>query len=809
MKCSVHTLLILFICVMQAPLALAGGRKDKKEQPVSEEPVQVEPQEPEPVPKPRETRVKPKGTLSGKITDEDGKPLQGVEVSCTDAENRVVGRMETDQDGKYLFKDLPEGEYTIKADYPGFATKRIELKGEKEPPSVPTGLVVSEITTEAHRTSVIRAQWDRADGVEYYRCELYLDGGPMLQQYPDMKQNFCEFGGLEPDTGYRVRVYAKNNAGYSKDPAERLIRTKSGRLDPPFGLGVTYARNNVVELVWDRIESEELAGFILQIKREGGTYRYYSKEGLKSYSSEAYLIENVPGGPITCRIDDVFEGNVPLLENTVPYSFRVFAVDRTGSRSNASNAVSGIMLEDTIAPQPPANIQHEFIGTDLLRITWETKDRDVDKFRLYYGVSKERWDGVVTTSSSRYDLRVNREALENGEIYIHIIAIDRAGNESGFRTVQRSTTLQRGIERTEDIVLSSEYGFRDSSVAIGQFPTRVSLPKKVVKEEPVRPKRYGYETLRKKGFVIGMGETATLSGELSLPSNAAVHVRSGGTLIIRDAKLSPAGTRWGGIRFQEGSGGSLQNSTLQGAATGIEIIGSKGTVSLMNVTIQNCEEYGLHIKRSTTELNRVTFRENKTGLFAEDSRLTVRGGFFENNIRGLLASNHRIVVEDSEFRNNGRGGGYGIRLYGGGLIRGSRFTGNYVGIVVEKGIGNVLISDCKVQVSEVDGMVIATTSVEVRRNIVLGNGRHGIYIRDGANPVIAENDIYNNTGFAVTGGGQINKCYIAFNNGSIYIDDTEERGIQDNLFTSSSTGVVKQILNVDYIGALSFAPVVQ
>jgi parallel beta-helix repeat protein len=810
MKSRDSMLFIALLLLMQAPVASAGGRKDR-EQPPADVPVQVEPSAPLAVPEPEKPRGRRASKLTGRITEEDGSPLQGVEVSCIDEEQRVVARTVTDQEGRYLFKNLSEGKYTIRVDYSGFASKRIELEDGKGPPPAPAGLVLYEITDETYHTSLVRAQWNRVRDAQYYRCELYLDEGEdLIQKYPDMKQNMCEFGGLEPGAVYRIRVYAKNEKGYSSDFTERTIRTQSRKLEPPFGLGVTLARNNVVELVWDRIESDELSGFYLQIRKEDGPYRYYSRDGLKASREEAYLIEDKSGGPMTFRIDDVLKGDTPLIENTVAYAFRVFSVDRSGNRSDASNPVTGIILEDTVSPQPPTNVQHEFIGSELLRVTWESRDRDVVKYRLYYGTHRDRWDGVITTGNNHYDLKINREAIENGEIYIDIVAIDRAGNESGFQTVQRSTTLEGGDEKTEDIVFSSEYRFRDSSMVLEYVPSGLRMSQKPTPvKEQVKPKRYGYSTLRRNKFVVGRGETATLSGELSIPANVYIQVKSGGALVIKDAQLLPGEDSWGGIRYFEGASGTVQNVELIGAATGIEIRGSKRSVALSRVTVRGCREFGIHIRGSTLELDRITLRENGTGLYAEDSRVTLRQGLLEGNTRGMLVRNHRVTVENSEFRNNGSGGGYGLRLYGGGIIRSSRFTGNYVGIVIEKGIGNVLITDCKIQVSGVDGIVIASSSVEVRRNAILGNGRNGIYIRENANPLIAENDIYNNSGFAVTGGGQIRNCYIAFNNGSIYIDDTEERGLEDNLFTSSSTGVVKQIVNVDYIGVLSFAPVVQ
>jgi parallel beta-helix repeat protein len=802
---------ILFVLLLASPV-LAGGGKDEAEAGSEAPAEEAEQIESAPIVVPEEKKSRRRGALTGQITDDSGSGLQGVEVSCIDAEGRVVARTTTDANGTYLFMNLQNGEYTIQVKYSGFASKKIELDDAGGLPPPPEGLVAFELTDDKLRTPVIRVQWDRArDATTYtYRCELFLEGSTdALLKYPDIMQNFCEFGGLMPDTGYTVHVYARNKAGYSAEPARRTIRTAAGRPEAPFGLGVTYARNNVVELVWDRIDSEELAGFILQIKMEDGKYRYYSRDGLKSSSAEAYLIEDIPGGLMTYRIDDVFGEDVPLLENSIPYSFRVFAVDRSGNRSRASNAAKGIVLEDTIPPQPPVNIVHEFVGSDLLRILWESGDRDVEKYRVYYGADRDRWDGVKVTSRRYCDLSINREMLDNGVIYIDVVAIDRAGNESGYRTVQRPASLTRGGEQTENIVLSSEHRFRDLSVAIRAVPSRALPSKKVDKKPPAGPRRYGYDILRRNKFVVGRNETAVLSGKILLPVNTLIMVKAGGTLQVRDAELSPEDKQWRGILYMDGSKGSLQDTSLAGARVGIEVRGSKGGVALKNVEIRGCEEYGLHILKSELLITGVELRENGTGIYAEESRITVRGGYFEKNTRGMLARSWNTVVEDSTFKGNGSGEGYGLRIYGSGRVLNSRFIDNFVGIVVERGVGNVLITGCKIQVSTVDGIVVDSPGVEIRRNVILGNGRHGIYIRGNANPTIAENDIFNNEGFAVTGGGQINFCYIAFNNGSIYIDDTEERGFPDNLFTSSSSGVVKQIHMVDYIGALSFEPVVQ
>ena len=72
-----------------------------------------------------------------------------------------------------------------------------------------------------------------------------------------------------------------------------------------------------------------------------------------------------------------------------------------------------------------------------------------------------------------------------------------------------------------------------------------------------------------------------------------------------------------------------------------------------------------------------------------------------------------------------------------------------------------------------------------------------------------ENDIINNKDYAVIGGGKVTRCFIAYNNGSAYVDDTGEKGKPDSIFSSSSSGMLKQIFNVDYINDLTLSSVLR
>ena len=212
------------------------------------------------------------------------------------------------------------------------------------------------------------------------------------------------------------------------------------------------------------------------------------------------------------------------------------------------------------------------------------------------------------------------------------------------------------------------------------------------------------------------------------------------------------------------------------------------------------------IKDSVIGLDNIVADRNGIGLYIEDSAVSVSNSVFKNNERAILADNHDLTVEDSTFLNNRV---YGIRLYGGGTVQRNKFQGNYVAMVFERGAGTATVLDNLVEYSSIDGVVVSSSEVVMKRNIIARNENHGIYIKNNANPTISESDIVENGRYAVIGGGRIAHCHIARNNGSIYIDDTEQRGVPDNVFNASSSGVIKQIYRVDFIDALSYTSVVQ
>jgi parallel beta-helix repeat protein len=823
MKTSKLLLWIGSLFMIAQLCSASGGKKkedDSQEQAIPEEEVQTEGVEAEtPAPEPKEEKQKietKKGVISGKVVDEIGNPVPGVDVSVIDESGKVIAQTTTNREGKYLFENFVRGKYTITVSYSGF-TGPLEIKfdGEKKPPPPPDGLRIFEIGRDIHTYSYIHARWNHIPQIVSYKCELYLEGTDMpLLIYPEIKQNFCEFGNLEQDTAYEIRVYSLNDAGYSQTYAAKTITTENKAPLPPFGLGVTYAKNNRVDLIWHGSEDEDLKGYVLQIKKEKGNYLYYGKDGLFAQIQNAFLIERGNSEMESISISGSFENGDPLLENATAYSFRVRSIDQNGKASRPSTPVRGILLEDTVPPSPPYDIEYEFIDKSRLKLLWKSDDRDVEKFILYYGVNRDRWDGVVSTTQRSYELIIDRDKLSNKELLISIKAVDRSGNESGYKPYVRKIQLDRKEQITEDIVLSSNNIYKDYSVAIKTPPEEQKVTPQVKRTQPVRKKAaipvqrrsYGYSTLKEKGFVVEQGETAMLKGRVEFPEDVDVHVKSGGTLKIDEAELAAEVETWGGIYFAPGSKGFLTNAKVAGAEIGISIEGNASGVKLQNVVIEGCRKAGLKIRNSSVAGTLLTVTNNTVGIYLENSRVSIANSAIERNERGILSNNYSLTVSESKIMHNRT---YGMRLYGGGSVTGCYITHNLAGIVLEEGRGSVLLSRNRVEHNRMDGIVINTSHAEIDKNLISNNTRHGIYLKEGANPDIFENDIINNKYYGVIGGGKITRCFVAYNNGSAYVDDTPEKGRPDSVLSSSSSGIVKQILNVDYINELSLKSVLK
>ena len=763
-----------------------------------------------PVPKKKE--VEQKGEIKGKVLNVESRPVAGVTVKCFNEAGVLVQATKTDVNGEYVFKDLDRGKYKIVIEYQ-HTEKQIDLerkKGAGRAP-IPTGLNLFEINYNIYGESFIRAEWDKMTNTNGYKCELLeRKTKRKIYEIDGIKQNYCEFGNLQENKEYVVKVYSENDMGLSLSYALGFIRTIDKPPPPPYNLGYTYAKNNRIDLVWNGIKVGDLKGYVLQVKKENGPYLYYSNNGLVKNLRDAYLIPST-GNLIKITISGCDNKSNPIIENSIPYSFRVFEIDNSNNLSRPSKELSNVILEDTVPPLPITNIEYKQINDNLIRISWKTVDKDIVKYRLYYGVNKNRWDGVITTSKSYYDFIVDRKYLPEGKIYVAVTAIDRAGNESGYRPVTEEASID-GKEIEQKVVLSETNVYKDFSILIKAIKpavkkVKVKKIKKIVKKIPPKPKKYGFSYLRKKGFVVNKGETATLTGKITISKDKIILVKSGGRLVLRNLEIGPSEKNniWGGIRYLGGSYGEITNVTIKSAARAIVVLDNANIKNINNLKVYRSKEEALFISNSKIILLNSVFKNNDLALYIENSDVNAENIVVNRNNRGILASGYRFSIKDSDISYNKS---YGLRLSGSAEISNCTSKENQVGIFIENSRGRTKIHDSIIDSNGVDGIVVENSNVDIIHNEISSNNRYGIYMRKGADPYIVENNITNNGGYGVFGGGKVISCYIAFNNGSPYIDETKLKGKIDGIFSSSSSDVIKQVYNADYIEKLSLSPIV-
>jgi Carboxypeptidase regulatory-like domain/TonB dependent receptor/TonB-dependent Receptor Plug Domain len=104
----------------------------------------------------------PTGTLTGRVSDTQGRALVGATVLAESPALQGTQRTTTSQNGDYIFKFLPPGAYTVRFQHPGFAAATLERSvGAGEPVTLHVTLasatVEENVTVTAGATSFLNS----------------------------------------------------------------------------------------------------------------------------------------------------------------------------------------------------------------------------------------------------------------------------------------------------------------------------------------------------------------------------------------------------------------------------------------------------------------------------------------------------------------------------------------------------------------------------------------------------------------------------------------------------------------------------
>ncbi len=121
-------------------------------------------------------------TLSGQLTDPQGRPVAGAKVRLVMGRDIVARETVSDSDGKFIFAKVPSGSYQLSATAPGFAeVNRTVAVAEGAPPTLeiqfPTLLSRSETVTVTADVKNLDIEYPDPATKVYVRDEV-LDANP-------------------------------------------------------------------------------------------------------------------------------------------------------------------------------------------------------------------------------------------------------------------------------------------------------------------------------------------------------------------------------------------------------------------------------------------------------------------------------------------------------------------------------------------------------------------------------------------------------------------------------------------------------
>ena len=131
-------------------------------------------------------------TLAGVVNDATGLPLHGVAITLTDAGTNVIRTARTNEGGRFVLAGLPAGDYSLRAEFAGFAPHIRQLRlTVAENVSVPITLSVTGADTVTVRGG--------APAVNTRSGELsYLVDQRAIDWLPVNGRNFTDLVGLQP-----------------------------------------------------------------------------------------------------------------------------------------------------------------------------------------------------------------------------------------------------------------------------------------------------------------------------------------------------------------------------------------------------------------------------------------------------------------------------------------------------------------------------------------------------------------------------------------------------------------------------------
>ncbi|MDB2587676.1 DUF5011 domain-containing protein [Flavobacteriaceae bacterium] len=284
-------------------------------------------------------------------------------------------------------------------------TRTVNVNQDQTPPTVPTNLSATGITTTSFTLS-----WNAStDNVGVDRYEVFIDG---LSQGTQAGTSTL-ISGLNPSTQYSAAVRALDAAGNPSNQSNSLSVTTA---TPPDTIAPTVPGN---------LTASNVGETSLDLSWAAST----DNVGVSGY--EIFQEGNSLGTTTTTSY------NVSSLSPETTYGFSVRAYDASSNYSAQSAVLSVTTLApppDTEAPTVPVNLNASSITDTSFLLSWSaaTDNVGVVGYNVYVG-------GLLRESSSNTNSLF--EGLSPSTTYsVQVSAYDAAGNESNLSAALNVTT---------------------------------------------------------------------------------------------------------------------------------------------------------------------------------------------------------------------------------------------------------------------------------------------------------------------------------------------------------------------------------
>jgi outer membrane receptor for ferrienterochelin and colicins len=102
------------------------------------------------------------GTVTGQITNPEGKPLEGVIIILNSNDNSESAGTETNAEGNYILSKIPAGRYNIKAELIGFKSAEKKNVTVKSGDTITVDLILSDDSYTTEEIDVVSERFRQA-----------------------------------------------------------------------------------------------------------------------------------------------------------------------------------------------------------------------------------------------------------------------------------------------------------------------------------------------------------------------------------------------------------------------------------------------------------------------------------------------------------------------------------------------------------------------------------------------------------------------------------------------------------------------